>query len=314
VIAIVADRLSRWYGARRAVDDVSFEVMGGEVMGLLGPNGSGKTTILRILTGFLRPSSGTARVAGVDIVDDPLEARRRIGYVPEDVPLYEWMRVREFLEFMARIKQAPAGKARAADRVIEQLRLRDVERVPIGKLSRGFRQRVAIAQALVNDPPVLVLDEPTNGLDPRQIAEMRALIRSLAGGHTVLITSHVLAEVERVADRAAILLAGRLLAVHPLHQGAPGTRIRLVARGPLHTVRACLEQVGSVKSVAVEPRASPDPDVVVCTLVVEAPGVAETLAGHLSARGISLLELGEERPDLESVFLALTGAGDGAGA
>src|SRR3989441_13332430 len=190
---IVADKLTKWYGPRLAVDGVSLEVGAGEVMGLLGPNGSGKTTILRMLTGYLRPSSGTASVSGLDVVDDPVEARKRIGYVPEDVPLYDWMRVHEILTFMARLKGLP-GRAvpTAVASVIERLGLAGVVRLPIGKLSRGFRQRVAIAQALVNDPDVLILDEPTNGLDPRQIIEMRELIRSLAGPPTPPITSPTL--------------------------------------------------------------------------------------------------------------------------
>src|SRR2546425_9122502 len=175
---IVADKLTKWFGPRLAVDGLSLEVGGGEVMGPLGPNGSGKTTILRMLTGSLRPSAGTASVSGLDVVDEPLEVRRRIGYVPEDVPLYDWMRVSEFLTFMARLKGVP-GRAvpTAVSSVIERLALGSVVRLPIGKLSRGFRQRAAMAQALLNDPDVLVLDEPTNGLDPRQIIEMRELIR-----------------------------------------------------------------------------------------------------------------------------------------
>jgi ABC-2 type transport system ATP-binding protein len=301
--AIVADHLTKWYGPRLAVEDVSFEVVAGEVMGLLGPNGSGKTTLLRILTGFLRPSSGTARVAGLDVVETPLEARRRIGYVPEDVPLYDWMRVHEFLVFMARLKHVPLP-GHAVDQAIARLDLRAVVRVPIGKLSRGFRQRVAIAQALVNDPAVLVLDEPTNGLDPRQIAEMRTLIRSLAGTHTVLVTSHVLAEVEKIADRAAILLEGRLLAVRDIQGSAPGRRLRLAARAPAEVLRACVESVGGVKGVTLQPRL--DPDVAVCVVEIEAPAVTEELASALVARGLPLVELREDRPDLESVFLALT--------
>src|SRR2546422_2957724 len=192
-------------------------------MGLLGPNGSGKPTILRMLTGYLRPSAGTASVSGLDVVDEPLEVRKRIGYVPEDVPLYDWMRVREFLPFMASVKGLPRRAVpTAVSSVIERLALGGVVRLPIGKLSRGFRQRAAVAQALLNDPDVLILDEPTNGLDPRQIIEMRELIRSLAGTRTLLITSHILGEIPKGADRVAILLGGPLLATHSL----PGTDAR----------------------------------------------------------------------------------------
>jgi len=303
----VAQQLTKWYGPRRAVDGVSFEVASGEVMGLLGPNGSGKTTILRILTGFLRPSSGTARIAGLDVIEAPLEARRRLGYVAEDVPLYEWMRVGEFLGFMARIKHVPANDTRAVARVIERLDLRDVESVPIGKLSRGFRQRVAIAQALVNDPAVLILDEPTNGLDPRQIAELRTLVRSLAGHHTVLITSHVLSEIEKTADRAAILVEGHLLAVHPILDPHAPCRLRVRARAPADAVQRCLQGVVGVRRVSLS---SPEPGLVACTVEVEGAAVAEALARAMAAQNLSLCELREERVDLETVFLALTGAAE----
>jgi len=263
---IVADKLTKWFGPRLAVDGVSLEVGGGEVMGLLGPNGSGKTTILRMLTGYLRPSAGTASVSGLDVVDEPLEVRRRIGYVPEDVPLYDWMRVREFLTFMARLKGLP-GRAvpTAVSSVIERLALGSVVRLPIGKLSRGFRQRAAIAQALLNDPDVLVLDEPTNGLDPRQIIEMRELIRGLAGTHTLLITSHILGEIQKVADRVAILLDGRLLATHSLRREGPGVRVRLRVRGIEGQVRACLERVSGVlrQRAAIAQALLNDPDVLV---------------------------------------------------
>src|SRR5262245_60552046 len=176
---ISVDRLTKWYGPRLAVDRVSLEVEAGEIMGLLGPNGSGKTTILRILAGYLRPSSGVARIAGLDVVDDALAARARVGYVPEDGPLYGWMTVAELLSFMARLKGlAGPAAARAVDSAMERLVLGDMRRLLIGKLSRGYRQRVAIAQALLGNPDLLILDEPTNGLDPRQIIEMRGHIRS----------------------------------------------------------------------------------------------------------------------------------------
>jgi len=214
---VVAENLSKSYGPRRAVDSVSFDVQPGEVMGLLGPNGSGKSTILRILTGYLRPSSGRARVMGHDVVVESLQARSQLGYVPEDAPLYTHMRVGEFLAFMGRVRGLEgAALQRAIDEVQERLSFAHMSDAPIGRLSRGYRQRVAIAQALLGRPKLLVLDEPTNGLDPRQIIEVRELIRALSQELAVLVTSHILAEVERVAHRVAILLDGRLLAVHTL--------------------------------------------------------------------------------------------------
>jgi len=304
VTAIVADRLSKWYGSRLAVDNVSFEVRTGEVMGLLGPNGSGKTTILRMLTGFLRPSSGTASVTGVDIFKEPVEARRRIGYVPEDVPLYDWMRVGEFLAFMARIKRAAPSEAAAVDAVAERLSLRDALRVPIGKLSRGYRQRVAIGQALLGDPALLILDEPTNGLDPRQIIEMRGHIRSLAGERTVVVTSHILGEIERVADRVAILLAGRLLGVHQLGAVGPGRRVRLRVRGMEPEVQTCLLRVPGALRVSVE--REPGADLATYFVDAESGAIAEALAHAVVAGGFSLHDIGPAAVDLETLFLGLT--------
>lgn len=212
VIAI--ENVTKLYGRVAAVRDVSLQVAQGEVLGLLGPNGSGKTTLLRMLTGYLLPSAGRLSIAGHDTVREAMAARRRIGYVPESVPLYSHMRVREFLGFMARLRGVPRGAvADAVGRVGERLSLGEVMRAPIRTLSRGYRQRVAIAQALVHTPDVVILDEPTNGLDPRQIIETRKLILSLAGEHTVLISSHILGEIEKVAHRVAILLRGELLTV-----------------------------------------------------------------------------------------------------
>jgi len=310
---IVVDQLTKWYGPRLAVDHVSLEVEAGEVMGLLGPNGSGKTTILRILTGYLRPSAGTARIAGLDVVDDSLLARARVGYVPEDVPLYGSMAVRELLWFMARLKglSGAAGTA-AVEAAIERLALGDVRRVLIGKLSRGYRQRVAIAQALLASPDLLILDEPTNGLDPRQIIEMRGIVRALAGERTVIVTSHILGEIERVADRVAILLAGRLLGVHALRGIAPGQRVRLRVRGAEPAVRECLARVPGVQRVTVEP--TPDGGAVGYVVDVDATAGAETLAAAVVGGGFALLDLGSAPAvDLETLFLGLT-AGRGPAA
>jgi len=242
---IVADNLTRYYGARIAVDRVSFDVQPNEVMGLLGPNGSGKSTILRILTGYLRPTAGTARVAGYDVVSDGLEVRARLGYVPEDVPLYSHMRVAEFLEFMGRVRRLDESElASAVERVIERLSLQRVRTLLIAKLSRGYRQRVAIAQALLGKPKLLMLDEPTNGLDPRQIIEVRELIRSLASELSILVTSHILAEIERVAHRVAILLDGKLLTVNTLsaHQRLR-LRVRNADAAALHAALRVLAEV-----------------------------------------------------------------------
>ena len=207
------EKVTKRYGGFTAVEDVTLRVRAGEVLGLLGPNGAGKTTIIRMLTGYHTPTSGKLTVAGFDAVRQPMEARRRVGYVPEAHPSYSHMRVVEFLRFMARLRGVERARlAAAVDEVVERLSLGRVVTSPIQTLSRGFRQRVAVAQALVHSPDVLILDEPTNGLDPRQIIETRQLIRRLAGACTIVITSHVLAEIARTVDRVAILLAGRLLA------------------------------------------------------------------------------------------------------
>ena len=219
--AILAAGVSKRYGSFTAVDRLDLSIARGEVFCLFGPNGSGKTTFLRMLAGYISPSAGRVTVAGHDVVRDGLAARRKIGYVPETVPLYGHMRVDEFLRFMARLHGVAANAVAAAvDRVVQRLALGEVLRKPVRVLSRGYRQRTALAQALVHEPEVVVLDEPTNGLDPRQIIEMRALIRSLAGQHTVLMSSHILSEIEKTADRAALLLNGRLLGVRAIGDGA----------------------------------------------------------------------------------------------
>jgi ABC-2 type transport system ATP-binding protein len=309
---IVAEELTKWYGPRLAVDHVSFVVGAGEIMGLLGPNGSGKTTILRIFTGYLRPSSGTARIAGHDVVDDSLAARRRVGYVPEDAPLYPGMSVREFLIFMGRVKGLTStGLTAAVDAATERLRLGPLRTAQIGRLSRGYRQRVAIAQALLGDPALLILDEPTNGLDPRQIIEMRELIRSLGGERTVIVTSHILGEIERIADRVAILLAGQLLGIHAVRASREGGRIRLCVRGDEERVRMCLSRVPGVTAVAVDDqRQTPALTYLVDT---QHASLAESVAQAVIAGGFGLLSMESAPVDLEALFLQLTGGRAEAG-
>src|SRR5712691_7859719 len=302
---IVADQLSKRYGSRLAVDGVSFEVASGEVLGLLGPNGSGKTTILRMLTGYVRPSSGTAQVAGFDVAQEGLEARRYIGYVPEDVPLYTHMRVDEFLAFMGHLKGLAGGPLHdSIAAVCKRLELSHVRRTAIGKLSRGYRQRVAVAQALLNNPPLLILDEPTNGLDPRQIIEIRELIRTLATTHTIVITSHILSEIEKVAHRVAILLNGRLLGVHVLGESVTAPHLRLTIRSLSSArVQACALAVAGVVSITPE---ATHGEVSEYLVQVQHLHVAESLAAALVAQRFGVLEICATRLDLETLFLQLT--------
>lgn len=300
-MAVVSlEDLSKRYGPHLAVDGVSFDVGQREVMGLLGPNGSGKTTILRILTGYLRPSAGRVSVAGFDVVRDGRAARRRVGYVPEDAPLYPHMRVNEFLEFMGRLRGLDGGRLRGAIAAAsERLSLGDVRETIIGRLSRGYRQRVCLAQAVLHGPDLLVLDEPTNGLDPRQIIEFRELIRGLADQCSIVVTSHILAEIARLADRVAILLGGRLLAVRPL--GAAGS-VRL--RIPSDRAKAVLPVLQAAGAEIVE---EPAANGMVSWRVRAAdPAAVDRLVARLGAAGLGVVELSEAGSDLEETFLAVT--------
>ena len=297
--------LGKRYGRRRAVDDVSFEVHEREVVGLLGPNGSGKTTILRILTGYLRPTAGSVRVDGFDVVRDGHEARARIGYVQENAPLYGHMRVNEFLTFMGRLRGLSGPALRNGLRSArERLALEAVGDVVIGRLSRGFRQRVSIAQAVLHGPRLLVLDEPTNGLDPRQIIELRGLLRTLAQDCSVLVTSHILAEMERIADRVAILLDGRLLTVHRLAHRGRGASLRVRVRADASAeVAAVLSVTPAIARMAEE---APSGDFVSWRVDTADADAASRVAASLCSAGIVSVETIEAASDLEELFLRLT--------
>jgi ABC-2 type transport system ATP-binding protein len=228
---IEARSLSKRYGDVKAVDAVTFSIAKGEVVGFLGPNGAGKTTTMRMLTGFLPPTDGTAVIAGHDIFDDSLAARRSIGYLPETLPLYPEMTVTSYLAYVARIKDVPRKRRRdAIQRAIERCGLKGMNRRVIGTLSKGFRQRVGLAQAIVHEPPVLILDEPTVGLDPLQIREIRALIAELAAPaqgeqqHTVILSTHILAEVEAICRRVILISNGRKVVDAPLSELTQGGR------------------------------------------------------------------------------------------
>jgi ABC-2 type transport system ATP-binding protein len=303
---VLAQHVTKWYGPRRAVDDVSFAIERGEIVGLLGPNGSGKSTIFRILTGYLVPTSGRVEVAGHDVVADSLAVRRAISYVPEDAPLYDHMRVGEFLHFMASLKGLRGAAAKAAvEAAAERLDLARVMSLLTAKLSRGFRQRVSIAQALLGNPKVLVLDEPTSGLDPHQVIAVRDLIQSLAGSHTVLIASHILSEIEKIASRVMILLDGTLLTADALKEQAVGTILRLAVAAPEATVRDVVSTIAGVRDITVEPHAG----LATMHYLIRAEPrtmVAADVVAALVKAGVGVSELAEVRPDLERVFLELT--------
>jgi ABC-2 type transport system ATP-binding protein len=303
---VLAQHVTKWYGPRRAVTDVSFAIEQGEIVGLLGPNGSGKSTIFRMLTGYLVPTSGNIEVAGHDVVADSLAVRRTLSYVPEDAPLYDHMTVAEFLRFMANIKGLRSAAAKSAvDAAAERLDLTPVMTLLTGKLSRGFRQRVSIAQALLGDPKVLVLDEPTSGLDPHQVIAVRDLIRSLAGRHTVVLASHILPEIEKIASRVMILLDGALLTNDAMKDREGRLLLRVSAAASEEAVRGAVTAVAGVHSIAVNPDSGAGPG----HYLIDAerrPSVAADIVVALVAAGIAVSEVTERRPDLEYVFLELT--------
>jgi ABC-2 type transport system ATP-binding protein len=252
---IRVDHLSKYYGPVKAVDDVSFQVNTGEIVGVLGPNGAGKTTTLRILTSYLPATSGIATVAGFDVMTQSMDVRRNIGYLPQAVPIYPEMRVEEYLTYRAKLKGVE--RSQRAQRIgfcVERCRIREVRRRLIGTLSNGYRQRVGLADAMINDPPILILDEPTAGLDPLQIRETLNTIRELAGGHTVLLSTHILSEVEAVCERVIIINRGRIGLDEELAKlGDDTTVVMLEARGPADQIANVLRAVEGVEKVAYQP-------------------------------------------------------------
>ncbi len=300
---VVAERLTKRYGSRLAVNDVSFQIAHGEIVGLLGPNGSGKTSILRMLSGFLAPSAGRTLVEGEDVSGGALSLRAKIGYVPEDGPAYDHMRVGEYLRFAAAIKGIPRSQITGAvDEVLDRLALTQVARLLISKLSRGYRQRVALAQGMIHKPKLLILDEPTNGLDPYQVIELRELVRSLAGQQAVLIASHVLSEIERIADRVLILLDGDLLAERSLKQASGPLHLKLRVQGPQAEIARTITGVAGVHNAETQATSAG-----LWTVEAERrPGLAEALVAALVAAGLPPAEITEENLDLERTFLETT--------
>jgi len=328
---IRVENLSKSYGRHEAVRGLSFHVPKGQVCGFLGPNGAGKSTTLRMLTGFLSPSSGTIRIGGLDALQDSIGARRQIGYMPEACPLYPEMRVNEYLRYRAELKGVRgADKAERVERALEQADVKDVEHRIIGQLSKGYRQRVGLADALVSDPPLLILDEPTAGLDPNQIRQVRTLIRRLAEDKTVLLSTHILPEVEAICDHVLILHKGKMVG-----EGKPGElrlgvtrkqKIRFEGRAPaagepgyreqpgapdLEAFRRALAPIESVRVVRLDARGG----LVRGRLEAEGdPDAVEKVFSAIVAAGLILRELRPSDASLEDVFADLTTAeADGGG-
>ena len=306
---IEAEKLTKYYDKVAAIEDVSFTVEKGEIVGFLGPNGAGKTTTMRILTGFLPPSSGTARVAGHDILTNSLQVRRRIGYLPEAVPLYTDMKVAAYLEFVAEVKGLERReRRRSVGQIMEKCRIVDVQRMLIGSLSRGYRQRVGIAQALLNNPEVLILDEPTVGLDPQQIIEIRQLIKELSGQSTIILSTHILPEVSMVCQRVIIINDGHIIAVDtPENLTArlqSSAKLLLTVDGPVGQVEEALTQLPGV--LRVEPKdEARDASV---SFVVESErsrDLRREVSRLIVDRGWGLLELRPADMTLEEIFIRL---------
>ena len=306
---IEVQHLTKRYGPVTAVDDISFSVERGEILGFLGPNGAGKTTTMRVLTGYMPPTEGKAIVAGYDVFEHPIEAKRRTGYLPETPPLYPDMTVGEYLSFVARIKGVPRAERKARiGEMLEKTRIADMANRACGKLSKGYRQRVGLAQALMHNPDVLILDEPTAGLDPKQIIETRQLIKALAGDHTIILSTHILPEVSQTCQRVVIINRGRVVAVDTPDnltsrlRGSETMYVQVDAAGA--DVVSVLQRIPGVTRVGIT-----DTKQQVIGYEVDSEAgrdVRRELAAAIVGRGWGLLEMRPMRMSLEEIVLHVT--------
>ncbi len=308
---IAIENLSKRYADRTVVRDVTFDVKQGEILGFLGPNGAGKSTTMKMLTGYLTPTAGRVEVGGFDMAKDPIKAKSLIGYLPENPPVYPEMTVRDYLAFAAKLRGVPGREVKAAvDEVIARCILGEVPNKLIAHLSKGFQQRVGIAQALVHKPKVIILDEPTNGLDPKQIIQIRELIKGLAQDHTVILSTHILPEVQVTCSRVLIINQGTVVA-----EGKPeelegklrgGLRIELEARAPEGEIATQLQDMPGVSNLLVTPKS--EGLVRVSLDVPSGNDLRERIAAEVVGRGWGLLELKSVGLSLEEIFLKLTTA------
>ena len=310
---IEVDNLTKYFGPVQAVDHISFSVDRGEIVGFLGPNGAGKTTSMRILTTYLPASEGSAKVAGFDVMNESMQVRRNIGYLPESVPLYPEMRVEEYLLYRARLKNVERSVRQGRiEYVLERCRVREVRRRLLSTLSKGYRQRVGLADALVHDPPILILDEPTSGLDPLQIRETLNLIRQLGEQHTILLSTHILSEVEAVCRRVIIISSGRIGLDKKMSElGSEGTLVSLEARGPLDQVLNVLRTTTGVEHVTGR---SIEAGLVACEVrTKDFQDLREQIAQRITSNGWGLRQLEMRRRKLEDHFLEVVMRGDATG-
>lgn len=299
--------LTKNYGDRMAIDHLNFSVKKGEVVGFLGPNGAGKSTTMKIITGYMAPSEGEVKVAGFDVFENPIEVKKRIGYLPETPPVYGDMVVQDYLGFVARLKRIPRAQVKEhVERAIEQVNLKDVRGRLIQNLSKGFRQRVGIAQALVSQPEILILDEPTVGLDPRQVQEIRRLIQDLKGRHTIILSTHILPEVQATCERIIIINQGKIVAEDSLaglsERSGKRRRVALRVRRNSEQVLSDLKKIPGVLSVASEAQ----------QIFVDTDGtedVTEKISYHVVTSECGLIDLRADGMNLEDVFIELTGQG-----
>jgi len=304
---IEVKNLTRYYGEKRAISDVSFTVNKGEILGLLGPNAAGKTTTMRILTCFMPPTSGSASVGGYDIFEQNMDIRRITGYLPENPPLYPEMSVTDYLEFVARLKGVSKKQLQQeVDSVIQKTSIGDVRQRLIGKLSKGYKQRVGLAQSLLNNPQIVILDEPTVGLDPKQIIEIRELIKKLAGEHTVILSSHILPEIEQTCERVVIINDGKVVAEDRVadltRRMHGGERQILKVEGSRDLLEKAIRAIPGISALQIEAGTGQTWNVV----AESETDLRRELSRAVTSGGLGLLELRSEQFTLEDVFLKLT--------
>lgn len=296
--------LTKMYGDRPAIQNLSFKIKKGEVVGFLGPNGAGKTTTMKIITGYMAPSSGSVVIAGYDVFENPIEVKKRIGYLPETPPVYGDMVVSEYLEFVAKLKRVESSKVKAGvDQAIAKTNLGEVRHRLIQNLSKGFRQRVGLAQALVSEPEILILDEPTVGLDPRQVAEIRSLLQNLRGQHTIILSTHILPEVEATCERVIIINKGKIVAEDSIQglrdRSRGGMKIRLRIRRKENEVKTALQGINGIVGV----ESAGDGFMITANGGAE---ISEKIADHVVGLGAGLVELSQPSAGLEDIFINLT--------